>query len=222
MGVVFRFKRANCVAVGTFNIYIIQPAWLSEVGIIPKGSPVEVYSKLDEPGFRFTSPKLAARWVITPNRIQVETDTPGEDCGEAMAKVLSQLPWTPLVALGNNTIYQTPLEALPRIPVLTALDPKAPEGFELAQKTVHVGMKRGDTLYNLQLSATEDEIELSSNAHTELRERKSEFAQMSARRFFEDRKTAQRLITALFETSVSDVADDNQSSQGTDRGDGQP
>lgn len=218
----FRFKRAHCVAVGTFNIYIIQPAWLSEVGIIPKGSPVEVYSKLDEPGFRFSSPKLATRWVITPNRIQVETDKPDENCGEAMAKVLGQLPWTPLVALGNNTIYQAPLEDLSQIPALTALDPKIPEGFDVAQKTIHIAMKRGDTLYNLQLAAAEDEIELSSNVHTDLREHKSDFAQEAARRFLEDRRTAQTLISALFEVSVSDVSEDNQSSQGTDGGNGQP
>lgn len=218
----FRFKRADCIAVGTFNSYIIQPAWLAKVGIIPTEIPVQIYSKLDEPGFRFTSPKLPTRWVVTPTRVQVETDDADQDCGEAVAKVLERLPWTPLVALGCNTLYQASLDELGQIPVFTALNPKAPEGFDLAQRTVHYAMKRGETVFNLQLAATEDELELSVNVHTGLRARESEYAQQSARRFFDNRKTARALITALFEVSVSDDTDDDPAPQGTQRGRGQP
>jgi hypothetical protein len=57
--VAFGFKRANCVVVGTFNIYIVQPAWLEETGIIPKGSVVSIDSKIDASGFRFSSPTRA-------------------------------------------------------------------------------------------------------------------------------------------------------------------
>jgi hypothetical protein len=206
---VFRFKRATCVAVGTFNIYVIQPAWLAEIGIIPKSTQVEIYSDLTEPGFRFTSSKLNSRWVITPNRIHVETDDPNKDCGVEMAKVLGHLPWTPLVALGNNTTYLAPRDEIAGLPLIAAIDPPVPEGFDFVQKTVHLGLRQGETLFNLQVAATEEELELSCNAHTELKGRSSDFAQESAMRFFEVRKTAQSLITALFQASVTNVSDND-------------
>ncbi len=95
----FQFTKVNCVAVGTFNMYIIQPAWLAKVGIIPKGIGVAIESKLDEPGFRFWSPKLPVRWYVTPSRIQVETQRADADCGELVASVFKSLPETPLIAL---------------------------------------------------------------------------------------------------------------------------
>ena len=69
----FRFDSANCVAVGTFNIYIIQPSWLSDRWIIPKGVKVAIGSRFDEPGFRF-HPQLRAQWVVKPSVIEVNTE----------------------------------------------------------------------------------------------------------------------------------------------------
>jgi hypothetical protein len=218
--VAFQFKRANCVAVGTFNMYIIQPAWLAEVDIIPKGIPVEIYSKLDEPGFRFTSPKMPTRWIVTPSRIQVESDRPDEDCGGAMARVFEQLPWTPLVALGNNTIYRASLDELAHLRLFASLKQDPPTGFEFAQKTVHYGLKRGETVFNLMLALTEDELEVSVNAHTELQGHKSDEAQLVARRFLQDRETAEVLIDELFDASVNYAKPDHPSPEKTDRGNG--
>ena len=31
----FRFKKAGCVVVGTFNMYIVQPPWLTKIGMFP-------------------------------------------------------------------------------------------------------------------------------------------------------------------------------------------
>ena len=63
----FRLKRANCVVAGTFNMYIVQPAWLAKVGIVPKGIAVTVGSKLDEPGFREGTARLRADWLAMPS-----------------------------------------------------------------------------------------------------------------------------------------------------------
>lgn len=216
----FQFTKANCVAVGTFNMYIIQPAWLAEVDIIPKGIPVEIYSKLDEPGFRFTSPKMPTRWIVTPSRIQVESDRPDEDCGGAMARVFEQLPWTPLVALGNNTIYRASLDELAHLPLFGSLKQDPPTGFEFAQKMVHYGLKRGETVFNLMLALTEDEVEVSVNAHNELQGHKSRDAQLVARRFLQDRETAEVLIAELFDASVTYAKPDHPSPEKTDRGNG--
>ena len=201
-------------------MYIIQPAWLAEVDIIPKGIPVEIYSKLDEPGFRFTSPKMPTRWIVTPSRIQVESDRPDEDCGGAMARVFEQLPWTPLVALGNNTIYRASLDELAHLPLFGSLKQDPPTGFEFAQKTVHYGLKRGETVFNLMLALTEDEVEVSVNAHNELQGHKSGDAQLVARRFLQDRETAEVLIAELFDASVTYAKPDHPSPEKTDRGNG--
>jgi hypothetical protein len=202
--VAFQFKRANCVAVGTFNMYIIQPAWLAKVGILPKDVQVAIQSRLDEPGFRFSSLKLHWRWVVTPNLIQIETDRPEVDCGEVLARVFDKLPWTPLIALGNNAVYQAPLRDIESIPLALSLRRETPEGFPCVQRTLHYGLKHEDTLFNVQLAATEDELELVVNAHTELLGHESEDAQKAARRFFEDRHTGERLTKDLFPGSVID------------------
>ncbi len=207
----FLFKRANCVAVGTFNMYIIQPAWLAEVGIIPRGTEVAISSKIDAPGFRFSSPKLPARWIVTPNLIQVETDQPDIDCGEAVAKVIEKLPWTPLIAIGNNSIYEAPLEELVGTRIPLPATQVAPEGFEFTQRTIHYGLKHGSTVFNIQLAITEDEVALTLNAHTELGVRKSEEAKHAAQQFFHDRQTAEGLVSHFFQSSLTYADTDHQS-----------
>jgi hypothetical protein len=203
--VAFQFKRASCVAVGTFNMYIIQPRWLAKVGIIPQGIEVAIETKLDEPGFRFWSPKLPVRWFVTPSRVQVETLHADADCGEAVAKVFEALPQTPLIALGNNAIYQAPLGDLEALPILSSLRREGPEGFKAVQTSLHYGMRREDTTFNAQLAITEKELELAVNAHTKLREMNPEDAAKVARRFFEDRRTAEQLIAHLFQVRVTYV-----------------
>ena len=85
----FRFKKSSCVAVGTFNIYIIQPPWLRKVAILPAElAGVTMEAKLDEPGFRFTPAKLPIQWIVKPDRIEVLTTYPKYDCGSPVAEVL--------------------------------------------------------------------------------------------------------------------------------------
>jgi hypothetical protein len=198
----FRLKKATCVVAGTFNMYIVQPAWLAKVGIIPQGIEVAIGSKLDEPGFRFLSPKLPSQWLITPSRIEVETENPEEDCGAKVAAVLAALPWTPLVALGNNAVYSAPLSELSVLPEILRSVPQVPEGYQLAQRSFHIGLSREERVTNLQLSITREEIELSVNVHTELRNRDSDTAQAAARRFLQDRRDGENLICQLFKAQV--------------------
>lgn len=198
----FRLKKAACVMAGTFNMYIVQPAWLVKVGIIPKGIEVAIGSKLDEPGFRFFAPKLPFRWFVTPNRIEVETEIPEEDCGAKVADVLANLPWTPLVALGNNAVYTAPLSEIVLLPVEMQRAPEIPGGYELAQRSFHFGLARENRVANLQLSIALEEIELSVNVHTELRDRDSEAAQAAARRFLQDRADAESLARHLFKANI--------------------
>jgi hypothetical protein len=200
--VAFRFKKATCVVAGTFNMYIVQPAWLSKIGIVPKGSTFGIFSKLDEPGFRFSSPKLGFSWLINPSRIEVDTENPEENCGEMVAAVLTALPHTPLVALGNNAVYWAPLSEIASLPEQLRDPPETPEGYAFTQRSFHFGLAQDGRISNLQLSITPEELELSVNVHTELRERDTDAAQAAARRFLQDRREAEVLIRHLFKANI--------------------
>jgi hypothetical protein len=200
--VAFRFKKASCVVAGTFNMYIVQPPWLAKIGLIPRGVEVAIGSKLDEPGFRFLSPKLRSSWYITPGRIEVETEAEDENCGEQVATVLSRLPWTPLAGIGNNFIYEAPPSEVERLPDLRQFDPVPPPEYEMHQRSYRLGVNRGERLFNLQLSVTRGLIELSINVHTELRDRESQVAQDAAREFLANRTEGQRLAQSLFKASI--------------------
>ena len=204
----FRFKNASCVVAGTFNMYIVQPQWLVEIGIFSKEHtpPITIASKLDEPGFRFSSPKLAARWFVAPNCIMLDTESTTEDCGATVAKVLGSLPWTPLVGLGNNTTYTAPLSDCGALTENLQNPPEPPNGYSLMQRSVHFAATQESRIFNLQLSITQEEIELSVNVHTQLQGKgkpeASNMAQAAAKRFFQDREDAESLIQRFFRVDI--------------------
>jgi hypothetical protein len=200
--VAFQFKTASCVVAGTFNMYIVQPAWLRKVEIIPSGIDVAIRSKLDEPGFQFLSSKLPFRWFVSPSRIEVETKSPTEDCGTKVAAVLRALPWTPLVALGNNSVYTAPLSEIGTLPEEMCRIPDVPGGYELAQRSFHFGLSQEKRVVNLQLSITSEDLELSINVQTELRGRENADAQEAARRFLQDRQDGETLARHFFKANI--------------------
>lgn len=195
----FQFKSASCVAIGTFNIYIIQPPWLAHIGMLPDGAEVDIETNLSRPGFRLSSPSLGANWLVYPNRFAIETTAATCNCGETMAKVLEALPWTPLVAIGSNVLYEadsSELDALPDIGSYPSAD--VPGDYVLRQRSWHMGVRRDEHVFNLQLSVQEAAVKISSNVHTDLKNRDSKFAQQVAQRFFEHRAESVALIQRLF------------------------
>ena len=201
----FQFHEATCVIAGTFNIYIVRPDWLGKIGLLPEGSEVKFESQLDQPGFRFSSPKLGSRWTVLPNRLMLAADDPLEDCGETADRILQHLPWTPLMALGSNVVYCGDSSAIEDWEAKTIFPPtQLPEQCELKQRTWHVGVKRGEQIFNLQMSETDEGIEIRANAHTELRNRDIKFARETARQYFEHRNTSLSLINDIFNIRIED------------------
>jgi len=200
--VAFRFKKAACVVAGTFNMYIVKPAWLSGIGIVPKGTPVVIHTNLDGPGFRFTSPKLPFSWSISPSHIEVDTESSEENCGEKVAAVLKALPHTPLVALGNNTVYSAPLSETAQLPDQFRGLPETPTGYAFAHRSFHFGLLRDARVTNLMLSITAEEVELSINVQTELRDHDTDAVQAAALRFSQDRQEAEVLVRQLFKANI--------------------
>jgi hypothetical protein len=202
----FRFKQASCVVVGTFNTYIIQPAWLAEVNILPKDAEVSISTRIDEPGLMFASPGSRSKWTVTPNRIMVETENPSEDCGDVVARVLAELQWTPLVALGNNVRYEAGLDELETLPGFDQYPSTTlPDGYELKERGLYTAVVGADRQFTLQLGKTAEQLVLLANAHSDLRGKPSTFAQASARRFFEDRARSEVLIARLFQGRIEDA-----------------
>lgn len=204
----FRFIKASCVAVGAFNIYIVQPQWLTSKGLIPAGA-VGLEAKLDEPGFRIRSPLQRVQWLITPTRVALETVDQEEDCGALMARLLKFLPETPLTAMGNNAHYEELLEEdIPHPPFPTdfpVVDTLS--GFSLQQRSFHIGVVRGNCVFNAQVSLTCKRAELVTNAHCQVLPGGSAVAEEHARHFKDHRgvgvELAQHHLRVAFD--VSDV-----------------
>lgn len=202
----FRFHEANCVIAGTFNIYIIRPDWLGKVFHLPKGEVIKLESQLTQPGFRLQSESLQSRWIVSPNRIILETDDPKVNCGETVDRILETLPWTPLMALGCNAVYRGTASdvedwagktVFPRYGVSDEFKPK--------QRSWQIGLKRSDQIFNLQLSELDDCVEIRSNVHTDLQNREIGFARQTAQQFFQFRETSLSLISEIFNARIDDA-----------------
>ncbi len=204
----FKFEKASCTVVGTFNMYILHPQWLGKHEIIEAGMEVEIETNLTQPGFRFRFPVDKSIWNVAPNRLSIESQDSETNCGQMVAKILKVLPETPLYAIGNNVHYQAKssefnnlCEAIREFP---RAEPPEP-GQTVAQRTFHVGVKSSEhKTSNLQISLKEDDVELDCNAHTELgnREDANKAAVTAAGRFFEDRNEAKSLAQHFFGTSI--------------------
>jgi hypothetical protein len=198
-------------------MYIVQPSWLAKIGVFPKGTKYAIYAKLDEPGSRFVPQVVPmSKWTVSPSRIDVETDVCGEDCGEKIAKVLDKLPETPLKAIGNNFTYEAPVSELDSLKEFACFDPAVPEGYEVWQRTFHVGLTKDDQMFNVQLSVTKEAMELSVNVHTELKDKEEAgYAARVARSFPKHREQAEFLITNVLKARVEHASSDNEEKVGS-------
>lgn len=202
----FQFRKASCVVVGTFNMYILHPQWLAKRGIIEAGTEVLIETNLAQPGFRFRIAELKTLWIVEPNRILIESEDATVDCGTMIAHVLERLPETPLFAIGNNSIYRAEGTELHLLAPAIRNCPKieSPNAADrVVQRSFHLAVKHDEhKVTNLQVSLTDEEVELSCNVHTELRDRDdaARAGQEAARRFFEDRAAAKSLASHFFGT----------------------
>lgn len=173
--VAFRFKNSSAVVVGTFNIYIVQPAWLSEIGLLPNGIDGPLETDLNRPGFRFTPKGSHTLWNVRPDRLVLETTSRDDDCGAPLVSVLDALRWTPLQGIGANIALEGEAEVLKNLRCKLPECEPPPHGFELGQRTLHVAMTRGKQSFNVQLSFNppsekneQERATLMLNVHTDI------------------------------------------------------
>lgn len=193
----FAFKQSSCVAVGTFNIYILQPKLLAAMGVFELENPILVSGDLTQPGIRFEA--VNSVWIVRPDRLSVESKAPNVDCGELVERTLAALCWTPIMGVGINVIFTASgnEELLPD-------SLRLPSYPNAKQRTVHVAIPHdGDSTLNVQLAQSDDKLELSLNGHTDLSKIKEnpQEANRAARSlcasFIEYRRSAVRIAQEL-------------------------
>ncbi|MBX9656382.1 hypothetical protein K2Y11_22430 [bacterium] len=206
----FRFENGNCIALGAFNVYIIQPGWLIDQGIVQQPTGMLVESSMERPGFRFkgvTKGDMKSTWMINPDRIIVESGDAKEDCGTYIAKVLEKLPWTPLTAIGNNFAFSAPSESLPSLPPCVNWIPTNPDGANLVERSIGASLERDGVILNVQLAACSEKIWARVNAHHELvgnkLEERSDSARSAAKSYFADKAAGIALLEQLMGVTVS-------------------
>ncbi len=204
-----RFKMASAVAVGTMNIYVIQPKWLVEVGLLPADSKIRMESDLNRPGFRYTTEESSLKWDVRPERLMIHSESAYTDCGTVLADVLGKLPWTPLLAVGFNFEFQGDIDEVARI--AKELRPPsciAPSTYAIKQTTSHIAIQQGDQIFNFQMAAA-DHFELAINVHTDVnnkgtQETISRCSIDACRRFVEFRQKSRELAESLLKLELKD------------------
>jgi hypothetical protein len=206
--VAFKFEKAGCVVVGTFNMYILHPQWLERHKIVEPDVAVQIETNMTQPGFRFRFPKDKAIWSVAPNRLAIESQDPRNDCGQTVAKILRALPETPLFAMGNNVHYRAELSERETLsPSIRDFPEPGPlsGGQSVLRRAFHTTVKCSDRMtVNLQMSLEEDSIELACNVHDELgnSENANEVAVTAAERFFDNRAEIEALAQHFFGASI--------------------
>lgn len=198
----FTFKHSSCVAVGTFNIYIVQPKLLAEMGVFETEQPVLISGDLTRPGIRFEVNN--AVWTVRPDRLSVESKAPNVDCGLFVERTLAALCWTQIMGVGVNSVFTSPSESESQLPS----DLRLPVHPDATQRTSHLSIPRGDSVLNIQMTYSENQLELSLNTHMDFSQKKgnSKEANESVRSFcgsFIDLRTsavdfANRILKAEF------------------------
>lgn len=160
----FTFKHTSCVAIGTFNIHIVQPRLLKEMGVIEVGTPVLVAGDLAQPGIRFEVAN--STWFVRPDRLSVESNLPTVDCGDYVRRTCETLCWTPIMAAGINVQFEAPLTEEPVLPDAFRL----PACENAIQRTVHWCVPDGDSKVNIQIVAAERKLSIVVNRHMDFSE----------------------------------------------------
>lgn len=198
----FRLKKSNCIAVGSFNIYIF-PEWVRRMAPFPDGVEMHVHNDLSRAGLRLFSPNLTLSWTIRPDKIILESDSPNDNCGEIMERMFETLPWTPLLALGNNFYFEAPPEEIENIrrpldfPAAASLD-----DYQFSYRGWYLGLEKDGTKCGMQLTVKPDSLLLAANFHRELEDQPNERAREAARSFENDRRESIRLFEELLGVSI--------------------
>lgn len=213
----FKFKKASCVVVGAFNVYVFQPSFFAHTEIVKSGTKTAIVGDFSHPGFRASFEGYSNAWIIRPDRLHIETTDSTADCGDPAAKVLETLPWTPISAIGFNFEFSASIDD-PQANSVNQLMPKTGDAHRVSQRTIHVGIEEEQQVFNISIVVTNDSIEFTANVHAEVkklagaestRTQISESAAGFARRFRECRDKSIALGREVFGLEIENANNDN-------------
>lgn len=197
-----KLERINCIAIGRFNIHIIEPKWLAEQGILEPGLEIGVETNVKQPGLRITYHEEKVRWVITPSCLIIETTDLDYDCSSVMTKVLKTLRHTPLDAIGKNYDFTVDKALVDKAGLFDRLKgQKFPSSFKNGSMGCRWTLKKGGHDFNLQINMNDETTTVHVNVHRELscESLPPERAVESLGLFNEHLKDAEALVADLFE-----------------------
>jgi hypothetical protein len=164
--VAFEFVKSSCVIVGTFNVNVVQPRYLAEMDVFPKETKLSLMVNVTKPGLRFSVEDSPFEWQVSPEKVLVETTSENDECGPQAAKMLEALKWTPLSAVGLNTVLKAPREfAKTLLPNVFGDEIVCPKGFTVGPRTWHMALMEDGIRHNIQVSQMDDDCHLSLNTH---------------------------------------------------------
>jgi hypothetical protein len=204
--VAFEFKKASSVALGTFNIYIIQPGWLAKVGMLQQEAEMTVEANMSRPGFRLSLPTQKTFWFVSPEKLAIESVEESVDCGQPMADVLAKLPVTPIFGLGNNVVFESSARDADEFPALRACRDlvQVPNGYTKGQQIFAASVVREKRIFTLNVTVQQDVILLSGNAHVQLGDNgTAEMAAPFAARFEDDKRELAELFADVLGVRVN-------------------
>jgi hypothetical protein len=162
----FKFKKASCVVVGTFNVHIIEPSRLVEMGVIDSRPKfLTAFRDISQPGMKFEID--GATWIVRPERLGIESENPKVNCGELAARTLEKLCWTPVKAVGTNIEFIANECSESDLP--EHFRPVSPPIENVEQRSCHIGIRRDDSILNIQIHVKEKQLELHLNTHTDIK-----------------------------------------------------
>ena len=208
----FKFKKASCVVVGAFNVYVFHPCFFAQTKIVSEGEEALIETDFSQPGFRLSFPNTTIKWGIRPDRILVETTEFSADCGALVAKVLETLPWTPITALGANFEFEASCDEFEAMPCRRFLPALLSE--KTSRRTIHAAVEEQPHVFNFSISRMPEHVGFGINVHTEVKKiglgklsRTDISAMMEgyARQFHEFRDHAITLAREVLEVEVEDA-----------------
>jgi hypothetical protein len=197
--VALSLENAQTLAIGPFNPYIITPEWLVKQGVCAD-EEVEIRVHPLKQGLAFTFKDVD--WRIDFRLLVVASRK--ENCGELVAKVIHDLPHTPVRAIANNFSYACSREAWGPSPFLTDDNCRLPgvDTFGSVEETRWAWVIRsGDTRIDLTVAKEDSGMAVLFNFHREPKGSADE-ARRAAECFEIDRRKSRDLLQHLFNQEV--------------------
>lgn len=168
---------------------------------MPLSSEPEVQVDFSRPGFRFLYEKDGFTFTVEPSKLVVETDQQALHCGVVLSAILRKLPQTPLIAVGNNYIFEANQNADKLFPWLSNI-PHHLEGKEAFKVGASVNLHNSDgRLLLLQVFSSSDKTDATVNY--ERRDSRAEALAKAADAFADDMQASCQLLNKLFNVTCT-------------------